>query len=90
MIKGGTLRSDMVSCGCAGVGNYLRVDVQYAEASCLNHLMYGVDLDSIEVAIVLSVFKIAPIFNIRLHPAAAGEGVHPTFPLPLFRLSGSI
>lgn len=68
----------------------LRVGIQYAYASCLDHLMYGVNLNSVEVSIVLSVFKIASILDISLHFAAAGEGVHPTFPFPLFGFSGGI
>lgn len=79
---------DRIFCLCVRV--YLWVDVQYADASCLHHLMYGVDLDSIEAAIVLSVLKVAPVLDIGLHLAAAGEGVHPTFPVHLFGFSGRI
>lgn len=69
---------------------YLRVGIQYADASCLHHLMYGVNLDSIQTAVVLSMFKITPILDVSLHLAAAGESIHPTLVLPLFRLSGGV
>lgn len=69
---------------------HLRVGVQYADTSSLHHLMYGVDLDSIQVAVVLSVFKEAPIFDVGLHLAAAGEGVHAILTISLFGLSGGV
>lgn len=69
---------------------YLRVGVQYADAAGLHHLVYGVSLDPVQVAVVFAVFQIASIFYIGFHLAAAGEGVHPTLVFPLFGLPGGI
>lgn len=69
---------------------YLRVSIQDADASSLDHLMYGVDLDSVQVAVILSVFKIAAVLDVGLHLAAAGEGVHPALAIALFGLSGGV
>lgn len=70
--------------------DYLWVGVQYADASCFNHLMDGVHLDSIETAVVLAVLQVAAVLDVRLHLASAGEGVHPTFLFRLFGLPGSV
>lgn len=35
---------------------HLRVGVQYADPPCLHHLMYGVDLQAVQVALILSMF----------------------------------
>lgn len=71
-------------------GAYLRVDVQHADASGLNHLVYGVHLYSVQVAVVLSMFKIAPVLDVGLHLAAAGEGIHATLAVFLLGFSGGI
>ena len=52
--------------------------------------MYGVDLDTVQVAVILSMFKIAPILDVSLHFAAASEGIHPTLTIALFGLSGGV
>lgn len=69
---------------------YLRVGVQYADAASLHHLVYGVNLDSIQTAVVLSMFQIAPVLDVGFHLAAAGESVHATFAITLFGLSGGV
>lgn len=52
--------------------------------------MYGVDLDSIQVAVVLSMFKEAPVLDVGLHLATAGKGVHAILAISLFGLSGGV
>lgn len=73
-----------------GICFYLRVGIQYADPPGLNHFMYGVDLESVQVAVVLSVFQIAAVLDVRLHLAAAGESVHALLPINLFGLSGGV
>lgn len=75
---------------CGRWYTYLRVGVQYADASSLHYLMYGVSLDSVQVAVVLSMFQVAAILDVGFHLAAAGESVHPSFTITLFGLSGGV
>lgn len=69
---------------------YLRVGIKYADASSLHHLVYGVNLDSIQVTFVLSMLQIAAVLDVSFHLAAAGESVHPTLTVALFGLSGGV
>lgn len=52
--------------------------------------MYRVNLDSIQVAVIFSMFQIAPVLDVGFHLAAAGESVHPTFAITLFGFPGGV
>lgn len=78
----------VISCTIASVhGAHLWVGVQDADSSGFNHLLYGVDLDSVQVALVLSVLQIASVLDVGVHLAAAGESKRATFALTLFGFS---
>lgn len=68
--------------------SYLWVDVQDADLSRLDHLMYGVDLGAVQVPVVLAVLQEAAVFDVALHLAAGHEGVHLAVPLVHLWFSG--
>ena len=53
----------------------LGVDVQDAGAACFHHLVDGVDLGAVEVAVVLAVLQEAARLHVHLHLLPRGEVV---------------
>jgi len=62
-------------------GIYLWVDVQDADLSRVDHLVYGVDLGAVQVPVILAVLQETSVFNVALHFATRHEGVHLAIPL---------
>lgn len=60
---------------------HLGVDVQDADLGRLHHLVDGVDLGAVQVAVVLAVLQEAAALDVALHLAAAHKGVHLAVPL---------
>ena len=55
---------------------HLRVDVQNADLPRVDHLVDGVDLGAVDVAVVLAVLQEAPALDVAVHLRARHEGVH--------------
>ena len=72
------------------VSTHLGVDVQDANASGLHHLVDGVCLGAVQVAVVLAVLQEAAGLHAGLHLAAAGERKHAALTLPRPRLPGGV
>lgn len=56
----------------------LWVDVQYAGATGVYHLVYRVDFGAVQIPIVLSMLEVAAGFNIHLHLCSGHKAVRLT------------
>ena len=55
---------------------HLGVDVQNADLPSVDHLVDGVDLGAVDVAVVLAVLQETPALDVAVHLGARHEGVH--------------
>lgn len=67
---------------------YLWVHIQDADFPCFHHLVYGADLGSIQIPVILSVLQETAVFDVAFHFTASHEGVHLTIPLIHLWFSG--
>lgn len=67
--------------GWKGAGRYLRIDIQHAHLASSDHTPDGVDTCPIEIALIFTMFQVAPSTDVSFHLCTGHKAVPLAFPL---------